>query len=275
MKPSITHVSGLTDSVGVFGAGRLGDAVATRMREEGKHVIMWSRRFGDSASRPVAGKKSGNDFDDVIQSRVIFSAIPNQALVGLAEHRGLRSFDGVLFAMGIDSEVSIVRQALPNALVTRLSPAIPQDGGEVRSIGLLDNVVRADPRISSAIAALQPLGPTSWMEEEQLYDLMTLLAGPLLTLIRSSLARTIEDSLTERGLTPAALDGVMHVVFDELTRRLRGHHSASKQAEDHRATPGGVTEVALSYSTQVSAQLGAIVGKMLSHMQRQRVLPRE
>ncbi|ACL58849.1 pyrroline-5-carboxylate reductase family protein [Methylobacterium nodulans] len=275
MEPSITHVSGSTGAVGVLGAGRLGDAVAARMREEGKQVVMWSRRFEDPASRPSAGRRSGDDLGAVIQSRVIFSAIPNQALVSLSKRGDLRSFDGVMFALGIDAEARIVRDALPNALVVRLSPAIPQDGGEVRSIGLLDNIARADPRVSLAIAALQPLGPASWIEEEQLYDLVTLLAGPLLTLIRSALTRTIEAGLAERGLTPAARDHVMDVVFNELTRRLRGRHDASKQAEGHRATPGGVTEVALSHSTQVSEQLGAIVDKMLGHMQRLRVPPQE
>ncbi|MDX8469720.1 hypothetical protein RFM26_28920 [Mesorhizobium sp. VK23B] len=207
--------------------------------------------------------------ETVASSDVILSAIPNQALISLSPQH-LKGFSGVIAAMGIDAPVRWVRDALPHALVVRTSPAISQGSAEIRAIGLLDAELTGDPRLPRAKSALQTLGPVAWIEEEVLYDLTTLLAGPLLTLIKSAVSRTVEDSLETNHLPLKYKDELETVVLGELAKRSGASWEASGRAENERSTPGGVTEIALRHRDGLSCQLDLIVTRMLSHMSQLR-----
>ncbi|WP_439402532.1 hypothetical protein ACNJYA_08845 [Bradyrhizobium sp. DASA03068] len=86
----------------------------------------------------------------------------------------------------------------------------------------------------------------TWIDEEALYDLRTLLAGPLLTLLRSALSRTVEKSLEAGRLPIQFKDELQDILFKQLVRRSLGSNKSSQRAESERSTPGGVTEVALA-----------------------------
>ncbi|MER9076828.1 hypothetical protein NKH80_29475 [Mesorhizobium sp. M0904] len=258
--------------VGILGAGRLGSALASRLESRGANVALWSRRY-ESGDQLIArgGEASGAvDFGIIAKSYVLLSAIPNQALLHLSSRPRLRNFDGVVCAMGIDTSVRCVRETLPQALVVRLSPGIPQEGGHITSVGLLDAHALRDSRTHVAKAVLELLGPVVWIHEEHLYDLTTLLAGPLLTLLKSAISRTVEASLKANGLPSQFKDEVESIVFNELARRSLGSSEGSQQVESDRATPGGVTEVALRHKEQISGQLLGIVELMLKRMARLR-----
>ncbi|MFB6465058.1 hypothetical protein [Bradyrhizobium tunisiense] len=205
-------------------------------------------------------------FGSVAKLDVLFSAIPNRALLHLSSDQRWRTFNGVIFAMGIDAQVQRVRETLAQALVVRLSPAIPQGGGEIASIGLLDASALGDRRLDLARAALELLGPVTWIDEEALYDLTTLLAGPLLTVLKSAISRTVEISLKASGLPSQFKDELEHIVFKELMRRSLGSSESSRRAERERSTPGGVTETALDRREQLSGELFGIVELMLDRM---------
>ncbi|WP_394890026.1 NAD(P)-binding domain-containing protein [Mesorhizobium sp. AaZ16] len=258
--------------VGILGAGRLGSALASRLGSTGANVPLWSRRHerGDQLI-PQGGEACGAvDFDTIAKSYVLLSAIPNQALLQLSSRQRLRNFDGVVCAMGIDTSVRCVREAFPQALVLRLSPGIPQAGGDITSVGLLDAYALRDSRVDVAKAVLELLGPVVWIDEENLYDLTSLLAGPLLTLLKSAISRTVEVSLEANGLPSQFKEELERIVFNELARRSLGISEGSRQVERDRATPGGVTEVALRHQEQISGQLLGIVELMLKRMARLR-----
>lgn len=106
----------------------------------------------------------------------------------------------------------------------------------------------------------------TWIDEEALYDLTTLLAGPLLTLLRSALSRTVEKSL-EAGLPPIQFkDELQDIVFKQVVRRSLGGNESSQRAESERSTPGGVTEVAIGRGDHLSDELLGIVKLMLHRM---------
>ncbi|WP_189562150.1 hypothetical protein [Mesorhizobium sp. M2A.F.Ca.ET.037.01.1.1] len=254
--------------VSILGAGRLGSALEGRLKSMGADVRVWSRRYesGDQPSLSSSGASGQEMFQRAAESNVLLSAIPNQALLALASRQQLRTFDGVVFAMGIDTTIQSVREVLARALVLRLSPAIPQVGGEITSIGLLDAHAANDPRVDLAKATLGLLGPVTWIDEEVLYDLTTLLAGPLLTLLKSTISQTVEASLRTHRLPYQFKDELERVVLKELVRRLVGSSESSQQAERERSTPGGVTEIALRHSEQISSQLLDIVELMLERM---------
>ncbi|MCK1663478.1 hypothetical protein [Bradyrhizobium sp. 151] len=254
--------------VGILGAGRLGLLLASRLKSMGADVPLWSRRFENGAQLPsiAAATYKPVSSDYVAELDVLFSAIPNQALFRLSSDERWRSFNGVIFALGIDAQVQRVREFLPQALVVRLCPAIPPDGGEITSIGLLDASAVGDSRLDIGRAALDLLGPVTWIDEEALYDLTTLLCGPLLTLLKSAISRTIERSL-EAGRLPTQLkDELQHIVFKQLVRRSLGSSGSTQRAERERSTPGGVTEVALGRREHLSGVLFGVVELMLDHM---------
>ncbi|WP_201836528.1 hypothetical protein [Microvirga zambiensis] len=255
-------------SLSLIGAGRLGLALESRLRFKGANVPLWSRRYESAArpSPPSTGDGNVVSFETVAKSDVLLSAIPNQALLRLTARQQLRTFDGVVFAMGIDTSVQCIREVLSQALVIRLSPAIPAGGGEITSVGLLDATASNDPRLGVAKAALELLGPVTWIDEEALYDLTTLLAGPLLTLLKSAISRTVEASLEAHQLPIQAKGELERTVFKELVRRSLGSSESTQQAEKERATPGGVTEIALRHKEQLSGQLLGIVELMLDRM---------
>lgn len=258
--------------IGILGAGRLGLALATRLKSMGADVPLWSRRYENGAqlSSIAAGTYGAVSFDHVASADVLFSAIPNQALFGLSSDERWRSFNGVIFTLGIDAQVQRVRGVLPQALVLRLSPAIPPGGGEIASIGLLDASALADHRLDLARAASELLGPVTWIDEEALYDLTTLLAGPLLTLLKSALSRTVEKSLEAGRLPIQFKDELLDIVFKQLVRRSLGSNESSQRAEGERSTPGGVTEVALGRREHLSGELLGIVKLMLDRITRLR-----
>ncbi|MCK1738294.1 hypothetical protein IVA79_30935 [Bradyrhizobium sp. 138] len=254
--------------LGILGAGRLGSALASRLKSLGLDVPLWSRRHENGAQlRAItAGTYLPVSFDRLAEVDVLFSAIPNQALLRLPSHERWRSFNGVIFASGIDSQVQRVREVLSQALVVRLSPAIPPGGGEIACIGLLDASALADHRLDLARAASELLGPVTWIDEEALYDLTTLLAGPLLTLLRSALSRTVEKSLEAGRLPIQFKDDLQDILFKQLVRRSLGSNMSSQRAESERSTPGGVTEVALGRREHLSGELFGIVELMLRRM---------
>lgn len=149
--------------LGILGAGRLGLALASRLKSLGLDVPLWSRRHENSAQlRAIAAATYVPvPFDHLAEVDVLFSAIPNQALFRLPSNEWWRSFNGVIFALGIDAQVQRVREVLPQALVVRLSPAIPPGGGEIACIGLLDASAFADHRLDLARAASELLGPNA------------------------------------------------------------------------------------------------------------------
>ncbi|UPJ76868.1 hypothetical protein [Bradyrhizobium sp. 187] len=258
---------GFAHSVAILGAGRLGLALASRLNSIGVDVPLWSRRYANGAPPSSIGRDYRLvAFDSVATFDVLFSAIPNQALLHLSSDHRWRSFNGVIFAMGIDAQVQRVREVFAQALVVRLSPAIPQGGGEIVSVGLLDAPALGNCRLNSARAALELLGPVTWIDEEALYDLTTLLAGPLLTLLKSAISRTIEISLEARHYPRHFQGELEQLVFTELARRSLGSSDSSQIAEKERSTPAGVTEVALGRRERLGRELFGIVELMLDRM---------
>lgn len=255
--------------VSILGAGRLGLALAGRLRSMGADVSLWSRRYETGGVQPSPlgnGAYGIATFDSVIKYGVLISAIPNKALLHLSSDWRLRHFNGVVFAMGIDTHVQRVREVLAQALVIRLSPAIPQGGGEITSVGLLDASALGDPRLNVARAALELLGAVTWIDQEALYDLTTLLAGPLLTLVKSAISRTVESSLEASRLPGQFKEELDRIVFKELVRRSLGSSEFAQRAEEERSTPGGVTELALRHREQLSGELLRVVELMLDRM---------
>ncbi|WP_439402531.1 hypothetical protein ACNJYA_08840 [Bradyrhizobium sp. DASA03068] len=151
----MTMVNALCDEfshrLGILGAGRLGLALASRLKSLGLDVPLWSRRHETRAQlRAIAaGTYLPVRFGHLAKVDVLFSAILNQALFRLPSHEWWRSFNGVIFASGIDAKV---REVLPQALVVRLSPAIPPGVGEIACIGLVHPLWRI----------------TAWIWQEQL-----------------------------------------------------------------------------------------------------------
>jgi len=115
--------------VGILGAGRLGLALANRLRFKGADVPLWSRRYETGVRQsPLDNEACGVvTFDSVINSDVLLSAIPNRALLDLSSDRRVRDFNGVVFAMGIDAKVQRVREVLTQALVIRFESGHPTE----------------------------------------------------------------------------------------------------------------------------------------------------
>ncbi|MFA1621977.1 NAD(P)-binding domain-containing protein [Rhizobium mongolense] len=259
-------------SFGILGAGRLGNALAKRLRSMGAPSPIWSRRYDSHDQVHQFGTRGYEvtPIETVASSNVVLSAIPNQALITLSTGP-LKGFSGVMVAMGIDAPAQWVRDALPDAMVIRTSPAVPtQRGGEIRMIGLLDEACSGDLRLGRARSALEALGSIAWIEHEVLYELTTLVAGPLLTLITSAVSRTVETSLEARRLPLEFKERVETIVLSELATRSLDRRECSLGIESERSTPGGVTEIALGHKEDLSIQLGTIVSLMQDRMSQLR-----
>jgi len=113
---------------------------------------------------------------------------------------------------------------------------------------------------------LELLGTVTWIDQEALYDLTVLLAGPLLTLVKSAISRTVEISLGASQLPGQFKEDLDRIVFNELVRRSLGRSEFAQKAEKERSTPGGVTEIALRQTEQLSGELLRVVKLMLDRM---------
>ena len=236
--------------VGIWGAGRLGEAIGkVWFRRTGTMPLVWSR-----SGQRVSGElrvPNGvwvDDWTEVFQARSIFIAIPGRVLLELAENcEHARNFNGIVFSAAASLSQESLQRVFPMATVVCIAPFLIDGTNSIPALVLRPSELK---EWETAKAELRKLGEIDVVENEELFGQLSLLGAPWPVIVLAAIQEACGIGI--KGLQDENAIGIGRHVFFRAMRTLLS--TSTNSPSSHVATPGGITERGLDHIGELSSK---------------------
>jgi pyrroline-5-carboxylate reductase len=247
-------------SLGLIGAGRLGEAIAkTWIVRTGQAPLVWSRNGSqrENANR-ITEATWGAEWSSSLAAESLVIAIPGNALIDLAaDSEQAKQFTGNVFSAAFSLSRESLRRVFPRATIICISPFLI-DG--VNSIPML---VLRTPDLSEAKwaeveAVLQNFGDVDVVEDEETFAQVALLGSSWAAVVLAALqaaanagVQRVEDEVASR---------IGKRIFFRAIRALLA--TQEHESSSDITTPGGITERGLQSLGDITTLFASVFKQM-------------
>jgi pyrroline-5-carboxylate reductase len=242
------------NSLGILGAGRLGQAIAkVWFRRTGEMPLVWSRSGQHGSGSAVPRVPEGawvNDWTTVLQARSVIVAIPGRVLLELAEgSEQALTYDGVIFSAAASLSQESLQRVFPNATAICIAPFLIDSTNSIPTLVLRPSQL-GDFKWETAKTELRSLGDVDVVEDEDLFSQLSLLGAPWPVIVLAAIQAACGIGI--KGLEDEAAIGIgQHVFFRAMQTLISS--SPKESNSSHVATPGGITERGLAHIGELSS----------------------
>ena len=248
--------------LGLLGAGRLGQAIATTWAARtGEGLLVWSRNgpYRTNTETRVGEGNWVSEWTGVLEARTIVIAIPGKPLLDLAaDSEHAMQFTGNIFSAAASLSRESLQRVFPHATIVCIAPFLIND---INSIPML--VLRpSDLRVSqweTAKAELDNFGDLDVVENEEVFADMSLLGAPWAAVVMAALEAAARAGVQRLG-DEAAIGMGRRLFFRGLQALLTNH--AEEDSSVEIVTPGGITERGLKSLGDLTSPFESVFNQM-------------
>jgi len=248
--------------LGLLGAGRLGQAIATTWTARtGEGLLVWSRS-GPHSTTTETRVGEGNwvpEWTGVLAARTIVIAIPGKPLLDLAaDSEHAKQFTGNVFSAAASLSRASLQRVFPHATIVCISPFLIDDINSIPMLALRPSDLRIS-QWETAKAELENFGDLDVVENEEIFADMSLLGASWAAVVMAALEAAARAGV-QLLQDDAAIGMGRRLFFRGLQALLTNH--AEQGSSGEIVTPGGITERGLKSLGDLTSPFASVFNQM-------------
>ena len=248
--------------LGLLGAGRLGQALATTWAARtGEGLLVWSRN-GPYHTGTETRAGAGNwvpEWTGVLAARTIVIAIPGKPLLELAaDSEHAKQFTGNIFSAAASLSRASLQRVFPHATIICIAPFLINDLNSIPLLALRPSDLRVS-QWEIAKAELDNFGDLDVVENEEIFAELSLLGSSWAAVVMAALEAAARAGV-QRLSDEAAIGMGRRLFFRGLQALLTNYVEHDSSGEI--VTPGGITERGLKSLRDLTSPFESIFKQM-------------
>jgi pyrroline-5-carboxylate reductase len=257
---SIDHET--TTSLGLIGAGRLAQAVAsTWTARTGEGLLVWSRGGScpNGTGLRIAEGTWVTEWHRVLEARSIVIAIFGKAFLDLVKDSNeAKRFTGNVFSAAPSLSRELLQRAFPHATIISIAPFLIDDVNSIPMLVLRTSDLTVE-QWERAKAELDNFGDLDVVEDEAIFADLSLLGAAWAAVVMAALKAAARAGV-QRLQDEAAIGMGERIFFRGLQALLTNR--AEQDASGEIVTPGGITERGLKSLGDMTSTFESVFNQM-------------